>query len=105
MNPVSQNNLKGLFTQTGGIVAYGKRNSNLRQNLEGISNTTNGVIKDQGSYIRGGTLISDKYLTGSELTPKVGSGGAYSGILEARGAINGSQMSIFSNDMILARAN
>jgi hypothetical protein len=34
----------------------------------------------------------------------VHTGGAYSGILEARGGINGSQMSIFSNDMILARA-
>jgi hypothetical protein len=41
--PVSSNNLKGLFSQTNGMVAHGKRNSNLRQNLEGISNTTNGI--------------------------------------------------------------
>jgi len=72
-----------------------------------MSNTTNGITKDQGGgFLRGGTVITEKYLpAGSELTPKVGTGGAYSGILEARGAINGSQMSIFSNDMILARAN
>lgn len=102
--PVSTNNLKGLFSQTNGMVAHGKRNSNLRQNLEGMSNTTNGISSKDQNYHRT-NLITDKYVPGSEYTPKVAQGGAYTGILEARGAINGSQMSIFSNDMILARAN
>lgn len=47
--------------------------------------------------------MQDKFSPVSELTPKIGQGGAYAGILEAKGGINGSQMSIFSNDMMLAR--
>jgi len=73
----TSSNLKGLYSQTNGIAIQGKRNSNLRQNFDGISNTTNCINKDGGFHRTNFEKFS------SDLTPKVATGGAYSGILEA----------------------